>query len=269
MTDTPAAADAPAKEGRPGVPPMLLEMMKKRGLRDWDLTVTGASQVTPRMRRVSLTAANLGEFGPKPGQDMVLMLPDGEGGLGRRHYSVRRFDAASKALDIDVVLHGDSTPGTRFALDAKPGDGILGFGPRGRNVIHPDADWRLFVSDETGLPPIFAMLETLPAGAKAFAIIEVADEGDRQPLQSAADVQIQWVSRGGAHADAMSPALIQALADFEFPAGLGHVYLLGETSTIRRQRHDIIARGMPKAQIFGEGYWRPGRLGGHDHLEEH
>ena len=45
--------------------------------------------------------------------------------------------------------------------------------------------------------------------------------------------------------------------------------MLGETSTIRRQRHDLIARGMGKEQIFGEGYWRPGRVGGHDHLVEH
>ena len=261
--------DAPPADLRAAVPPGLLEMMKKRGLRDWNLTVKGVGEVTPRMRRVSLTSHDLGEFDAKAGQDMVLMLPDGAGGLGRRHYSVRRFDKAGKTVDIDVVLHGDSTPGTRWALDSRAGDEILAFGPRGRNVIHEGADWRLFVSDETGLPPIFAMLETLPAGAKAFAIIEVADDADRQPLQTAADVKVQWVSRGGAHAAASSPALIQALADFAFPPGVGHVYLLGETSTIRRQRHDIIARGVTKDRIFGEGYWRPGRLGGHDHLEEH
>ncbi len=264
MTDTSAPADL-----RPGVPPMLLEMMRKRGLRDWTLSVTSATQVTPRMRRVSLTHEHLDEFNSSPGQDMVLMLPDGENGLGRRHYSVRRFDAATKTVDVDVVLHGDSTPGTRWALGAQAGDEVLAFGPRGRNVIHPGADWRLFVTDETGLPPVFAMLETLPAGSKAFAIVEVADDADRQTLNTAGDVTVQWISRQGAHAEASSPALIQAVADFVFPAGVGHAYLLGETSTIRRQRHDLIARGLTKTQIFGEGYWRPGRVGGHDHLEEH
>jgi NADPH-dependent ferric siderophore reductase len=199
---------------------------------------------------------------------MVLMLPDGAG-LGRRHYSVRKFDRDARRLDIDVVVHGDSSPGTRWALAAKPGDGVLAFGPRGRNMIQPGADWRLFVGDETGLPPIFAMLEALPAGAKARAIIEVASDDERQVFSGPADVAIDWVSRGGAAAQASSPALIEQVAAYALPAGRGHVYLLGETSTIRRLRHDLLARGIGKDQIFGEGYWRPGRLGGHDHLEEH
>jgi NADPH-dependent ferric siderophore reductase len=67
----------------------------------------------------------------------------------------------------------------------------------------------------------------------------------------------------------MSQALIARLAAYPFPAGHGHAYVLGETSTIRRQRHDLLACGLSKDQIFGEGYWRPGRLGGHDHLVEH
>ncbi|WP_371134664.1 siderophore-interacting protein [Phenylobacterium sp.] len=167
------------------------------------------------------------------------------------------------------MLHGGSTPGTRWALDSKAGDAVTAFGPRGRNVIQQGADWRLFIGDETTLPPIFAMLETLQAGEKAHVILEVGDEGERQSVTTAGDVTFQWIFRGGRHAEASSPALIEALAGYEFPAGRGHIYLLGETSTIRRQRHDLLARGIAKEQIFGEGYWRPGRLGGHDHLEEH
>jgi len=264
MTDTPAptlqTAPAPAFD--------LIAMMKRRGLQDWTLTVTGADQVTPRMRRVSLTA-DLHAFDPKAGQDMVLMLPDGAGGLGRRHYTIRSFDRAASRIDVDVVLHGDSTPGTRWALQSRAGDEVLAFGPRGRNVIQPGADWRLFVGDETCIPPIFAMIETLPAGSKAHAIIEVAADDDRQDISTQADVTIDWISRGGAHAEPLSAALIERLAAYPLPAGRGHVYVLGETSTIRRQRHDLLARGLGKDQIFGEGYWRPGRVGGHDHLEEH
>ena len=129
--------------------------------------------------------------------------------------------------------------------------------------------WRLFVGDESTIPPIFAMLESLPAGARAYAFLEVQSDEHRQPLRTAADVELTWLSRGGAAAQASSPALVGAVADFELPPGVGHAYLLGETSTIRRQRHELIARGMPKDRIFGEGYWRPGRVGGHDHLVEH
>ncbi len=252
----------------PGVPPMLLEMMKKRGLQDRLLTVTGAEQVTPRMRRVSLTGPDLSGFAPQPGQDMVFMLPDGEG-LGRRHYSIRRFDEAARRIDIDVVLHSRATPGARWALEARKDDQVLSFGPRGRNVVHPGADWRLFVGDESCLPPIFAMLESLPAGSKAHAFIEIASDEDRQTLASAADVRLTWLSRDGAPAEPSSPRLIGAVEAFDPPPGVGHAYVLGETSTIRRQRHALIAKGLPKEQIFGEGYWRPGRVGGHDHLVEH
>jgi NADPH-dependent ferric siderophore reductase len=264
MTDT-----APAPAAALQLPAEFLAMMKKRGLRDWRLTVAAVEQLTPRMRRLSLGADDLGELQAKAGQDMLFMLPDGADGLARRHYTVRRVDRDARRIDVDVVLHGDSTPGTRWALDARPGDGVLAFGPRGRNVIEPGADWRLFVGDETCIPAIFAMLETLPPGAQAHAIIEVAADDDRQTLTTAAKVDIDWISRGGAHAGPSSKALIERLSAWPLPAGRGHVYVLGETSTIRRQRHDLLARGVAKDQIFGEGYWRPGRVGGHDHLEEH
>ena len=261
MTDTAAPAPAPPFD--------MIAMMKRRGLKDWTLSVTDARQLTPRMRRVSLTSPSLVEFDPKAGQDLAMMLPDGAGGLGRRHYTIRNFDRDALRVDIDVVLHSDATPGARWALGAKAGDEVLAFGPRGRNVIQPGADWRLFVGDETCIPPIFAMAETLQAGEKAHAIIEVASDEDRQPLSTRADVAIDWISRGGAPAQPSSPALIERLAAYQLPAGRGHAYVLGETSTIRRQRHDLLARGLGKDQIFGEGYWRPGRVGGHDHLEEH
>ena len=37
---------------------------------------------------------------------------------------------------------------------------------------------------------------------------------------------------------------------------------------MRAQRQGLIARGLPKTQIAAEGYWRPGRVGGHDHVVE-
>ncbi len=56
--------------------------------------------------------------------------------------------------------------------------------------------------------------------------------------------------------------------DFSLPPGKGHAYIIGETSNVRRQRHALIARGLPRNQISSEGYWRPGRIGGHDHVDD-
>lgn len=64
--------------------PEMLEMMRRRGMSEWTLTVVGAELLTSRMRRVSVTVDGDQAFEPKAGQDFVMMLPDGAGGLGRR-----------------------------------------------------------------------------------------------------------------------------------------------------------------------------------------
>ncbi len=148
-----------------------------------------------------------------------------------------------------------------MARAAKPGDRLNAAGPRGHTYIH-DADWHLFTGDETAIPAIFAMLEGLPQGAKAHAFIEIADDADRQDAPP--DAAIVWLSRGGA-APGPSRLLGDAVEGFALPAGHGHAYILGETSSVRAIRQRLIARGLAKDQTCAEGYWRPGRVGGHDH----
>jgi NADPH-dependent ferric siderophore reductase len=234
------------------------------GRQAWPLVVVGSREVTPAMRRVSLIGDTLASFDYRPGQDLVLTLPAPDG-AARRHYTIRGFDADELRLDIDVVVHG-AGPGSRWADTARVGDPVLAEGPRGRTVVNSRADWHLFTGDESALPAIAAMIETLPAQAAAFAIIEVECAQEEQPLTSEARLEALWLHRRGGAA-APSAALIEALAAFQFPAGVGHAYVIGETSTVRAQRQGLIARGFPKKRICAEGYWRPGRVGGHDHVE--
>jgi NADPH-dependent ferric siderophore reductase len=232
----------------------------------WRLTVVAAHDVTPRMRRVSLVGDALGAFSYRPGQDLVLNLPTPNGGTVRRHYTIRSYDAAEQRLEIDFVLHGAS-PATNWARNAKLGDAIVAEGPRGRTVVSGEADWRLFTGDETALPGIAAMIEALPAGERAIAFVEVASRADEQPIETAADLSLTWLHRN-APAHAPSLGLIEALTVFDLPAGVGQACVIGETSTVRAQRQGLIARGLGKSQIAAEGYWRPGRVGGHDHIIE-
>ena len=231
----------------------------------WTLTVTEARDVTPHMRRVSFALENAQGVEHQPGQDLVLIMTGDDGQPGRRHYTVRAVDREAGSLDIDFVLHGHGGPAERWALSAKPGDTLKARGPRGRTIIYPGADWRLFVGDETCLPGIFAMIESLPATAKAFAFLEVADKADQQPLNAICDVELEWLVRGGP-AEPGSRRLIDRLALFAPRPGRGHAYVIGETSTVRTQRQSLIARGFDKSQISAEGYWRRGRQGGHDHI---
>lgn len=230
----------------------------------WRLEVVETSQVTPHMRRVTFTG-DLRDLDYRPGQDMALMIPLPDGETGRRHYTIRSLDRAANRLAIDFVLHDHGSPAEAWALAAKPGDVLEARGPRGGTFLRPDADWHLMVGDETCLPGILGMLEALPPGAKAYAFVEIPEAADEQTVVSRGDVALTWLHRKGPAVPG-SPALIAALADFAFPEGQGQAYVIGETSTVRAQRQGLIARGFDKARIAAEGYWRPGRQGGHDHI---
>jgi NADPH-dependent ferric siderophore reductase len=241
-----------------GVISTLTTFIARKGRRAWPLTVVEASSLTPRLTRVRFSGADLDALEYKPGQDVVLEIPH-EGGIARRHYTIRRHEAGM--LDIDFVLHGAS-PANAWVARAKPGDTLVAVGPRGHTYLR-EADWHLFVGDETCIPAIFAMLETLPPEARGHAILEIAEDADRLALDTPAT--IDWVSRGGA-----PPGPGRLLADrveaFRFPPGRGQAYVIGETSTVRSIRHRLLERGLAKDQIAAEGYWRPGRVGGHDHV---
>jgi NADPH-dependent ferric siderophore reductase len=249
-----------AEAKSPGAMAQLALMLARKGRRVWRLVVTGKHLVTPRMMRVEFKGADLDELVWKRGQDLVLELPGRDGAIARRHYTIRALDAAAKTLVIDFVLHGASPAGD-WVRNVQPGDSIAAAGPRGHTYLR-EADWHLFIGDETCIPGIFAMIEGLPRGEKAFAFLEIADEGERQAL--AGDAAVTWLSRNGAP-PGPGRILYDAVEGFAFPQGRGHAYIIGETSNVRAIRQRLIARGLGKDQTSAEGYWRPGRIGGHDH----
>jgi NADPH-dependent ferric siderophore reductase len=235
-------------------------------LRSWAFRVVDSFDVEPNMRRVVLTADDIGEVAYKPGQAIVLMIPLADGETGRRDYTIRGMDHLAGTISVDFVLHGD-TPAPTWARQAKPGDRIEARGPRGGTVLRPDADWHLLTGDETCIPAIAHILETMPTGTKAFVFIEVGDRNGELDLTPRADAVIRWVHRNGAAAGP-SELMNDMLQDLALPPGNGHAYIIGETSNVRRQRRTLLARGLARDQISSEGYWRPGRIGGHDHVDD-
>lgn len=262
MDDVPARS-APAA---PRPPLSEAELERRRG-KPWTLRVASVANIAPRMRRIQLTADDLDAFQPRPGQEIVLQIPQSGGDPARRHYTIRRFDPAARLIDVDFVLHGEHAPAVRWALDARPGQSIDIRGPRGRIALAADADWHLFSGDETAMPAILALAEALPGGAKAQIFFEIGDDSDRLEVAAAADITVTWLSRQGAP-PSPSRILLDAVERFALPPGKGHAIVIGETSNVRAQRHALIARGLGREQIYSEGYWRPGRVGGHDHVDE-
>src|SRR5438477_4137631 len=87
--------------------------------RVWPMTVVDAFYVTPRKRRVRLVSEFDG-FAYRPGQSLVLLLPQADGAAALRHYAVRDFDAVEQRLDVDFLLRGDG-PATQWVRDAALG----------------------------------------------------------------------------------------------------------------------------------------------------
>lgn len=233
------------------------------------LRVTGAVPVTPRMLRVSavMEAPHLSVDISCP--NLILRLtPPAEGnghvvGAARppsRTYTIRRYDAGTSSLDIDVVLHGDG-PFVRWALAARAGDTIDFTGPRPHAVPSPGAETWLMFADESGLPALASILESAPAGLPVMAWIEVAGAAEEQPIASAADVRIQWLQRHDAPAGTTG-ALERVARECDWPADPVEVWVAGEAGETRAIRRFASAeRGVDRDHVHAFGYWRLGRSG--------
>lgn len=246
---------APAPMGRPGGRPLLpLYTVEVRDSVDAPLN----------MRRVTFGLEAGAKLAYKPGQAVILFLPLANGEIGRRDYTIR--SATEDSITIDFYLHGD-TPGPAFARNAKPGDKIDIRGPRGGAWADHSADWHLISGDETCIPAIQTILETAPKGAKYDVFVEIDGPQMTFEVQTEAEVEFHWVFRNGAPAGP-SELMKTALSAFELPAGRGKAIVIGETSNVRAQRRILSDRGLPREALATEGYWRPGRIGGHDHVED-
>jgi NADPH-dependent ferric siderophore reductase len=245
-------------------PDRMLEMVGQPGgpLADaalWQLEVTGSESLTPSFRRLVLTAPGIEGLRHQPGQDLMLRVPLGGDKVVNRRYTIRSFDPAQRAVTIDVSLHG-AGPGTDWIAAARPGDRIDAIGPRGKITVRPQADWHLFVADETGLPGVLAMLEALPPTSTAIAVLEVDTAADEQALATApeASFNVRWIHRAGQSVPGDPDPILAAVAAVELPAGLGHAYVAAEARVVRSVTKALTDRDVSQEQISGKAYWRRG-----------
>ncbi|WP_439495696.1 DUF2218 domain-containing protein [Bosea sp. (in: a-proteobacteria)] len=243
------------------------------------LTVIGTEQITPHMRRIRFRGEDLARFDtmealhvrlfippagladpawPLLGDDGILRQPPPERRPAIRKYTIREIDAAAGTLAIDFVVHDDAGPGSAFALRAGTGD-VLGMaGPGGRGL--KQADRYLFLADETGLPAVARMLESLPRTARGLAIIEIADPGEQQPLDAPDGVAIRWLHRDGA-APGGATLLPDAFAALDWPPEGERLYLWAalEYAAFRQIRSAARERLRPgQDEHLIVSYWRSG-----------
>ncbi|MET0796790.1 MAG: siderophore-interacting protein [Rhodococcus sp. (in: high G+C Gram-positive bacteria)] len=165
-----------------------------------ELEVCRVADVTPGMRRVTLTGTQLETFTNADGHvepaftstgfdddirllfaypgetDPVLpVMVDGSVtfAAGRRPlaraYTVRRYDPRTRELEVDFVVHGSGVA-TAWARGAGPGDRMHIAGPSVSQGLPEDCEHLLVVGDETALPAIARLLEGLPADARGAGV---------------------------------------------------------------------------------------------------
>ena len=171
--------------------------------------VVNTKRITPNMMRVTLGGDELAQFTaagydqwfrlflPRAGQDM-LRLPTRPSALWYaeylttpkarrpwvRNYTVRAARPDLNEIDVDFVLHANADevgadaaehhpgPGAGFALVAEPGMRVGVLDQGGTYDPPPAHDWTLLVTDESGLPAVAGICESLPDDARGLAVIE-------------------------------------------------------------------------------------------------
>lgn len=196
-------------------------------------------------------------------------MPDEERPV-MRSYTVReqrRTDGGADEVDIDFVLHGDSSPASRWAGRAVTGRRITAIGPavaenKSVRFQRPaGAGTVLMYADETALPAAAAILDRLPAGTRVKAWFEVPHADDRLGLHTLADTDVTWIVREkGAGAAERAERVLSELRAAELPASEApYAWLAGEAGTVRAvRRHLVQERSIDRRAVRFTGYWRLG-----------
>lgn len=212
-------------------------------------TVAELAMLSPRMRRIVLSAPEIAGRDWPLGCDIAVVLAGPDGREVRRRYTVR--SRVGERLVIDAVLHGHG-PGSSWAQGLQVGSPVTFFGPRGELPL-PPASWLLALTDEAGLPAIGALAEAAAANGRSLQVLaEIADDAERYPLP--ADTQIRWLTRDG-RAAGQPELLIGALDQLRPGTGPGYAYLLGESRAIVAVRNELTRLGLSRSEVYAKGYW--------------
>lgn len=209
-------------------------------------TVTDLVALSPRMRRIALTATDLGRTNWPLACDIAIVLA-GEDREVRRRYTVR--SVTGDTLLVDAVLHGHG-PGSTWAERLSVGDQVSFFGPRGE-VSVTEADWLLALTDESGLPAVAALAEAVTAAGRSLTVLaEIDDPAERYPMTG----EVRWLARSGQPAG-HPELLLAALAGFTPPSGAGFAYVIGESRAVVTLRDELARFGLDRSAVYAKGYW--------------
>jgi NADPH-dependent ferric siderophore reductase len=289
--------------------------------RFFDARVAEVTRLSPSFVRITLTGPDLDAFADNGwDQRFKLVLPDGHGSYASlprdadwyatwrllpadrqnpiRTYTVRAVRRDVCEVDVDLVLHGDAGPASRFAGRAQPGDPVVVLGPSAEHAgVHGGLEFRppaghvgptLLVGDPTAAPAVLSILGRLPAEAFGEAVLEVPDAADIADVRCPRGVRVTWLVRQGS-VSGLPAAVDEALGRIGVCPGATsaaplhepgddepmwdvpedatatgvYAWIAGESGLVTRLRRRLVRDlGVDRRSVAFMGYWREGRPGG-------
>jgi NADPH-dependent ferric siderophore reductase len=248
-------------------------------IRTFVTSVAAVEDVHPHLRQITFRGGDLATFTPlgpdtflylllpPPGRtDLTIdqsftwsrydAMPESERPVGA-YYTVRRWRPEQQEMDVLCVLHGDTGPASAWAARAEPGDPVALWGPRTAYEPPPDTDWYLLVADETGLPAVAAIIESLPEGTPVRVVAEADGPAERQELPDAPGVEVTWLYREGAPAGTITDRVAEAVRALSWPDGTPYVWGGGESRAMTAVRRHVRREvGLPRERVSLVAYWR-------------
>ena len=217
--------------------------------------VRAARQLSRGIRNLTIAADALAGAAFEPGADVVIRIPNVEGGADERRYSVWKSNAAAGTLDVCIVQHGLG-PGSRWAARCAAGDRLaIARSPALPIALNRAAAAHVLLGDETSIAAAEALIRALPADAAVLAGFELESVERRWPEgELVRPRSVRWVDRAGR----IGTALVGWLATQHLPAATDTaVYVTGEALLCAMvHTHLTRERGFDSGAIRAMPYWK-------------
>lgn len=228
------------------------------------LKVDALQRITSWMMRVTLKCPDVARF-DRPDALHVQVLINfaiATGAAEReppspiwRRYTVRAVDRARSTIDLDVFLHGEAGPGAAWIAALRIGDLVGVAGPSGGSI--GSADRFLIAGDETAVPAISRILGLIPGHCRGQVLIEIADGGERLPLEMPGGFNLTWLARRKDAASVLEGAVTSFLA--RRSAQKSFVWVACEATVASRIRKQVRTRAQrDHLDHLIAGYWKRG-----------
>ncbi|MDK7749612.1 siderophore-interacting protein [Brevibacterium sp. UMB10442] len=215
-----------------------------------------------------------------------------------RTYTVKAVRPMYKEIDVDFVVHGTEGPASAFAVEAPIGAHIAVVGPvedapgsssEGVAWAPGSASQVLIAGDETAVPAISNIVESLDPEMRGAVFLEVPSSGDIQDLTAPHGVTVNWLPRELHTGTTRGDLLYRAVREWCDQNGIAssekqvdpddsydssvllwdearrgntdalYTWVAADADTVARLRHEMRKkRGLSKGSSSFMGYWRMG-----------